>query len=84
ARVYAEGGREDLAARERSEIKIIREFMPKPLSEEDAAKAVAAAIRETEAQSIKDMGKVMGALKEKYRGRMDFTAACDAVRSALA
>lgn len=84
AKAYLDGAREDLASREKAEIRIIREFLPKPLSAEDAEKAVQEAIRDTEAQSIKDMGKVMGALKQKYQGRMDFAAAGAAVREALA
>ena len=84
AKAYDEADRADLAARERSEVKIIREFMPKPLSEEEVAKAVQDAIKDTGAGSIKDMGKVMGALKAQYTGRMDFGAAGAAVKAALA
>lgn len=83
AKTYDDAARADLATRERGEIKIIREFLPKPLSAEDMRQAVAEAIRETEASSIKDMGKVMGALKSKYAGRMDFGAAGAEVKSAL-
>ena len=84
AKTYDEAERADLATRERAEIKIIREFLPKPLSAEDMRKAVAEAIRSTDASSIKDMGKVMGALKSRYAGRMDFGAAGAAVKDALA
>ena len=59
-KAYEDAGREDLAARERSEIKIIREFLPKPLTEEEVATAVADAIKETGASSIKDMGQGHG------------------------
>lgn len=83
-KTYDEAGRDDLASRERSEIKIIREFLPKPLSADDMQKAVADAIKTTDASSIKDMGKVMGVLKSQYAGRMDFGAAGAAVKSALA
>lgn len=83
-KAYDEAGRDDLAARERSEIKIIREFLPKPLTEEEVAKAVEDAIKDTGASSIKDMGKVMGALKAQYTGRMDFSAAGASVKAALA
>lgn len=83
-KAYEDAGREDLAARERSEIKIIREFLPKPLTEEEVATAVADAIKETGASSIKDMGKVMGALKAQYTGRMDFGAAGASVKATLA
>ncbi|MEM7523083.1 MAG: GatB/YqeY domain-containing protein [Pseudomonadota bacterium] len=83
AKAYDDGERPDLAQRERAEIKIIREFLPKPLSADDVQKAVNDAIRDTEAQSIKDMGKVMSALKTKYTGQMDFSAAGAAVKAAL-
>ena len=83
-KAYEEAGREDLATRERSEIKVIREFLPKPLTEAEVTKAVEDAVKETGAASIKDMGKVMGALKAQYTGRMDFGAAGAAVKAALA
>ena len=72
ARTYEEGGRLDLAEREMAEIKVIEEFLPQQLDETAAAKAVDAAIAEVGAESIRDMGKVMGALKAKYTGQMDF------------
>lgn len=72
ARAYDEGGRLDLAERERSEITVIEEFLPKKLSEKQTAAAIDLAISETGASSIRDMGKVMGALKSKYTGQMDF------------
>ncbi|APG48061.1 GatB/YqeY domain-containing protein [Phaeobacter porticola] len=72
ARAYEEGGRLDLAERELGEISIIEEFLPKQLSDEEVAKAVQVAVAETGAESIRDMGKVMGALKGKYTGQMDF------------
>ena len=72
ARAYEEGGRLDLADREREEVQVIEEFLPRQLSEEEAAKAVEDAIAEIGAESIRDMGKVMGALKSKYTGQMDF------------
>lgn len=72
ARAYEEGGRLDLAEREISEIAVIEEFLPKQLSEQEVTEAVRDAVSETGAESIRDMGKVMGALKAKYTGRMDF------------
>jgi len=72
ARAYEEGGRLDLADREREEIKVIEEFLPRQLSEAETAAAVDSAIEDTGAQSIRDMGKVMGALKGQYTGQMDF------------
>ena len=72
ARAYEEGGRLDLADREREEVAVIEDFLPRQLSEEEAAAAVDAAIADTGAESIRDMGKVMGALKAQYTGQMDF------------
>lgn len=72
ARAYEEGGRLDLAEREREEIAVIEEFLPRQLSEDEVEKAVRATVAETGANSIRDMGKVMAALKSRYTGRMDF------------
>lgn len=72
ARVYEEGGRLELAEKERQEIVIIEEFLPKQLGEDEIAAAIETAITDTGAESIRDMGKVMGALKAKYTGQMDF------------
>jgi len=72
ARAYEEGGRLDLAERERAEIVVIEELLPRQLSEDEVDAAIGSAIAETGADSIRDMGKVMGALKSKYTGRMDF------------
>jgi len=83
ARAYEEGGRLELAEKEREEIKIIEEFLPKQLSEEEAEAAVDAAIAEVGADSIRDMGKVMGALKSKFTGRMDFGKAGPLVKARL-
>ena len=83
AKAYEEAGRMELAEREREEQKIIREFLPKPLSEAEVEEAVAKAIRETGASSIRDMGKVMGARKAAYTGRIDFGAVGPRVKSAL-
>lgn len=72
ARAYDEGGRLELAEKERSEILVIEEFLPKQLNEEEAEKAIQAVIDDLGATSIRDMGKIMGALKSKYAGQMDF------------
>ena len=72
ARAYEEGGRLDLADREREEIVVIEEFLPRQLSEEETTKAIDAAVSDIGASSIRDMGKVIGLLKEKYTGQMDF------------
>ena len=72
ARAYEEGGRLDLAERERMEIAIIEEFLPRQLSDEEVEKAVDSAISEVGAKGVRDMGRVMGVLKSRYTGRMDF------------
>ncbi len=71
-RAYEEGGRLELAESERAEIEVIEEFLPRRLSEGEIDEAVAGAIAETGADSIRDMGRVMGLLKERYSGQMDF------------
>lgn len=72
AKVYEEGGRLELAEKELSEVKIIEDFLPRQLSDDEAAAAIDAAIAQVGAESIRDMGKVMGVLKGKYTGQMDF------------
>ena len=72
ARAYEEGGRLDLAENERAEISVIEEFLPRQLSEEEANAAIEKAIADIGAESIRDMGKVIGALKSQYTGQMDF------------
>ncbi|MBA85596.1 GatB/YqeY domain-containing protein [Thalassobius sp. S69A] len=83
ARTYEEGGRLDLAERELSEVTVIEDFLPRQLSEAEAAAAVEEAIAEIGASSIRDMGKVMGALKSKYTGQMDFGAVGPLVKDKL-
>lgn len=83
ARAYEEGGRLELAEKERSEISVIEEFLPKQLDEDEVAAAIDEAIASVEASSIRDMGKVMGALKSKYTGRMDFGAVGPMVKDRL-
>jgi len=81
---YDAGGRPELAAGEREEIIIIREFMPRQLSADESREAVKEAIATTGAGSMKDMGKVMAALKERYAGQMDFAKASAQVKELLA
>ncbi|MGA7673469.1 MAG: GatB/YqeY domain-containing protein [Rhizomicrobium sp.] len=81
--LYEKGGRPELAAAEREEIAIIREFMPKQMGPDEAKAAIAAVISETGAASMKDMGKVMAALKERFAGKMDFAKASAAVKELL-
>ncbi len=69
--LYEKGGRAELAAQERDEIAVITAYLPKQMSDDDVKAAIAAAIKETGAASMKDMGKVVGALKAKYAGQMD-------------
>ncbi|NNU80931.1 GatB/YqeY domain-containing protein [Halovulum dunhuangense] len=83
AQAYDEAGRIELAEAERAEIEVIQSFLPKPLSEADVQKAIEAAIAETGASSIRDMGKIMGVLKAKYAGQMDFGKAGAQVKAAL-
>ena len=80
---FEKGGRLDLADKEKAEIAVIEEFLPKGLSEEETKAAIAAAIEKTGAAGAKDMGKVMGALKAEYAGRMDFGKASKIVKDAL-
>jgi uncharacterized protein len=82
-KIYAEAGRKELAAQEAEEIAIIREFLPKQLSDADMAAAIDAAIAETGADSVRDMGKVMAVLKSRYAGQMDFGKASGAVKAKL-
>ncbi len=80
---YEAGNRPELAAAEKGEIAVIREFMPRQMSADDTKAAIAKVIAEVGAASIKDMGKVMAALKERFAGQMDFGKASAAVKEAL-
>ena len=82
-KIYRDAGRAELATQEAEEIVIIREFLPKQLSDADTEKAIAGAIAEAGATSVKDMGKVMAALKSRYAGQMDFAKASAAVKAKL-
>ncbi|MGA2636149.1 GatB/YqeY domain-containing protein [Methylocella sp.] len=81
--IYEKAGRADLATQESEEIAIIRGFLPEPLDETAVEAAIAQAIAESGAASIKDMGKVVAALKAKYAGRMDFGKASALVKAKL-
>ena len=83
AAVYRQGGRPELAENEEAEIVIIRSFMPAQMDEAAMKDAVQKTIAEVGAGSIKDMGKVMAVLKERYAGQMDFAKASGAVKTAL-
>ena len=82
-KIYRDAGRAELAMQEAEEIAIIREFLPKQLSEDDTQKAIADAIAEAGATSVKDMGKVMAALKARHAGQMDFAKVSALVKAKL-
>ena len=81
--LYKQGGRQELADKEQSEIDLIERYLPKKLSDAEQADAIAKAVAETGASTIKDMGKVMAKLKEGYAGRMDFGKVGSAVKAKL-
>jgi uncharacterized protein YqeY len=81
--LYEKGGRPELAAQERSEIEIISGYLPKQMSDAEIAAAVQAAVTEAAATTMKDMGKVVGILRAKYAGQMDFAKASAQVKDAL-
>ena len=83
AKTYEEAGRLDLSERELAEIKVIEEFLPRQLTDTEIISAVSEAITEVGASSIRDMGKVMGLLKSKYAGQMDFGAVGAQVKNSL-
>jgi uncharacterized protein YqeY len=80
---YENAGREELADREAGEIEVITRFLPQPLDETEMAHVIEEVIKEVEASSIKEMGKVIGALKQRYAGRMDFARASQMVKERL-
>jgi len=82
-RTYTEGGRPELAQQEQEEIDIISSFMPKQLSEDEIREAVIELMSEVGCDGLKDMGKTMGALKQRYAGRMDFAKANKIVKEQL-
>ncbi|MCG6207895.1 GatB/YqeY domain-containing protein [Rhodopseudomonas sp. HC1] len=81
--LYDKGGRAELADQERAEIAVIQAYLPQQMSDDDVKAAIAAVIAETGAAGIKDMGKVIAALKAKYAGQMDFGKASGLVKAAL-
>jgi hypothetical protein len=82
--IYEKAGRTELAAQEREEIAIIAAYLPQQLSDIEAGEAISALIKELEAATLKDMGRTMAALKERFAGRMDFTKASALVKKLLA
>ncbi len=83
ARVYDEGGRPELAEKERAEIKVVEEFLPRQLTTDEVSAAIDAAVAATGATSLRDMGRVMAELKVHYTGQMDFAAAGPQVKARL-
>ena len=81
--MYEKGGRQDLVDKETAEIEVIERFLPKQLNEDEIRAAVNEVIGALEASSIKDMGRVMGELKQRYTGRMDFARAGAMVKERL-
>ncbi len=82
-KAYEEAGRMELAEQERAEHAVIREFLPKQLSEDEVDAAIKQAVTDTGAESLRDMGKVMGALKAAHAGKMDFGAAGGKLKAIL-
>ena len=83
SRLYAEGGRQELADQEIEEIGIIKEFMPEQLDDQAVERIVEELIAETGAASLRDMGKVMGLIKERYRGQVDMGKAGGMIKQKL-
>ena len=83
AKMYTEGGRAELAEQEKAEIEVIRGFMPKQLGDDEVRAIIAGLITETGAQGLRDMGKVIGLLKERYPGQLDFAKASGVVKDLL-
>ena len=81
--IYEKAGRAELAAQEREEIGIISAYLPKPMSDLDAAQAISTLIKEIEAETLKDMGRTMAALKQRFAGQMDFGRAGALVKKLL-
>jgi uncharacterized protein YqeY len=84
ARAYEEGGRLELAEKEQAEVGVIEEFLPRQLSDAEVSAAIDDAVADTGAEGIRDMGKVMGELKARYAGQMDFGAVGPMVKDRLA
>ena len=83
SRLYEEKGRPDLAAQERQEMSVIREFLPAQLPEDKIREVCASVVEETGAQGLRDMGKCIETLKDRYSGQMDFSKASGVVKEML-
>src|SRR3954467_10182259 len=83
AELYEKGGRADLVAQEREEIAIIEKYLPAQLTDQEIHDTIVSLVKETGATAMKDMGRVMAALKERYTGKLDFAKASGAVKKIL-
>jgi uncharacterized protein YqeY len=83
AELYDKGGRPELAAAERAEIAIIQTYLPKQMSDAEAGSAISAMLQEINAETMKDMGRAMAALKERFAGKMDFGKASGKIKELL-
>src|SRR6185295_18233124 len=83
AELYDKGGRAELAAQERAEIEIISHYLPKQMSDVEAGHAISAILQEINAETMKDMGRAMAALRERFAGRMDFGKASAKIKGML-
>ena len=81
--LYDKAGRDELAAKEREEIDIISAYLPKQMSDIEAAHAISAMVKELEAATLKDMGRTIAALKQRFSGQMDFSKAGAQVKKLL-
>ena len=82
-KMFRDGNREELALKEEAEISVIEEFLPRQMDDGEVAEACKGAIAETGAEGIKDMGRVMGAIKGRYAGQMDFGKASAKIKELL-
>jgi uncharacterized protein YqeY len=83
AELYEKGGRAELAAQENAEIEIITAYLPKQMSDTEAGSAISAVLQEINAETMKDMGRAMAALKERFAGKMDFGKASGKIKELL-
>jgi uncharacterized protein YqeY len=83
AELYEKGGRAELAAQEKAEIEIITAYLPKQMSDAEAGSAISAMLQEINAETMKDMGRAMAALKERFAGKMDFGKASGKIKELL-
>jgi uncharacterized protein YqeY len=83
AEIYEKGGRPELAAKEKAEVEIIQAYLPKQMSDAEAGHAISALLQEINAETMKDMGRAMAALRERFAGKMDFGKASGRIKELL-